>query len=358
MTTEPTVPDTPEDKLKKAAEQLGKVAEKLGPASELLEKGAEALRDSTPRPGAPEKPKPPTEEEKAAARKPYVWNMPSEARAAPPAPQPPPNPSAPSPPPSPTRKRKPPKGKLGKLWSAVRPTLARQFNKSRLGRFAKNVSWYGKKGEKLGGRVGRALGGKALAGSGAAIGAVAGKAIPIVGAAVAAAGALNDFRKYVQQAADSALEAHRKYAEISGAQAAIFAESDMKQMLRDLKTGEKTAGTTKELADSVNDRKDMFQPLEVAIDNLTNTVLANLQNLFNEFMEPLVELATTVTETVNDIYKCLPWASAKPEKKKEEFGTLEDIKGAIFEDAAAAQARARDAMERARDAARGLRPGG
>lgn len=248
-----------------------------------------------------------------------------------------------------------PKTKAGKLWAAVKPTVTKAFNKTAAGRFAKSVSWYGKKGSRLGGRIGRALGGKKGAATGAALGGIAGKMVPIAGAAVAVGGALNGLRKHLQEAADAALESKRKFTEVSGMMAAVFGEFDVKQLTRDIRRGNDTAASTKQLSDAVNDRKDQFAPLETAIDNATNRVLATGQDVLNSLLKGPIEVLTAVVETFDEFVKDFRETFSIGKKDaKPGVGTLADIQDKIEADARDAQTRGRAALERMRDAARAL----
>lgn len=192
--------------------------------------------------------------------------------------------------------------------------------------------------------------------AGAGLAGIAGKAIPVIGAFVAVAGVLNDFRKYIQEAADAALESKRKFVELSGSQAAIFAEQDMKQMHRDIRRGDNTAESTKGLADAVNERKDQFAPLETAIDNATNRMLATGQDILNSLLATPIEVFTTVVETFDSFVKDFRKTFHLDEKKdeKNEFGTLADLEKKIFADAREASTRARAALEKNRAAVGGV----
>ncbi len=360
-------PNTSDAEARKLAEAIGKLtdaARDLGNLPDALTKAATSAATGTP-PG-PRKPTGPDSlTDKIRKGMPTgrpEYDQLNSRPSAPPreltAPPPPRPKDAPSPPrpegmTDGPKKKKAKTGRLRKAWDALGKTgPGKAIANSGVGRAVSKV----KDGFKGGAAVNKAVG----VGGASGLAGAAGKVLPVVGAIVAVGTVLNDFRKSIENAADSALEAHRKYAELSGAQAAIFAEQDVKQMQRDMKQGNDTAGSTKELADSVNDRKEMFAPLETAMANLENTVLANLQNIMNEFLEPMVKFGTEVVKTINNIYDILPWAK-KPEeekKKKEEFVSLQDIRDNIFRDADAAQLKARAAMDRARDAARGIKPGG
>ncbi|VTT97598.1 unnamed protein product [Gemmataceae bacterium] len=248
-----------------------------------------------------------------------------------------------------------PKTTAGKLWAAVKPTATRAFNRTAAGRLAKSVSWYGKKGSRLGGRIGRALGGKEGAATGAALGGVAGKMVPIAGATLAVGGALNGLRKHVQEAAEAALESKRKFTEVSGRMAAVFGEADVKQLTRDIRRGNDTAASTKQLSDAVNDRKDQFAPLETAIDNATNRLLATGQDVLNSLLKGPIEVLTAMVETFDEFVADFRETFSIGKKDAGPgVGTLSHIQDKIEADAREAQARGRAALERMRDAARAL----
>lgn len=172
-----------------------------------------------------------------------------------------------------------------------------------------------RKSVSLGGRIGGAVGRVAGMALGGAVGAVAGK--PAAGAALgaaalgAAAGAAGVALGAVAGAAtavgaafktavgaveswtDSAL-ANAKRFEDSGPMTAVFAEKEVRDLMRNIERGDKTAGTAHDLMEAEAARKDALMPLMVFFDNTINKILTFL----NEIIVPVIELVTSVIKAI------------------------------------------------------------
>jgi hypothetical protein len=70
----------------------------------------------------------------------------------------------------------------------------------------------------------------------------------------------------------SLLESQRHLAEVSGAMAAVLAESDLRRMQRDMEIGNRLAGSARELADAHTDLAGTTKELEIAFGHLINKV--------------------------------------------------------------------------------------
>lgn len=234
---------------------------------------------------------------------------------------------------------KPEPSRARKVWDAFKDTgLGQRVTGSRAGRAASEV----KEGFEGGKGIAKAAG---LEGAGGAAG-MAGKAIPVAGAAIAVAGVLVDFGKAVRSAAESALEAKRKYAELSGSQATILAESDANQMRRDMRHGEATAGSTKKLADSVNARREAEAPMNAAIEDLQNALLTKLNDLITNVIEPISEVVVQIRDK-------LVGAPPPPE-----VGGVAGLMPSIEKEFKRMEESGREAMERAKAAAARIAGGG
>lgn len=133
----------------------------------------------------------------------------------------------------------------------------------------------------MAGMAGRALGGVAMAGG--ALGAIAGIGAVAIGAAVA----LKAFHDAVDQATTGAIEAARKYADVSGPMAAVMAERDLKEMLRNQRMGNAQAAGVKGLADAEQRRKDASEELINASTDLKNALLSVLNDMLADVLKPL-----------------------------------------------------------------------
>lgn len=176
---------------------------------------------------------------------------------------------------------------------------------------------------------------------------------------MAGAAALKKFHDAILEATDAAVQAQRRYAEVSGSQAAVFAERDMKELVRDIKHGEETAGSTKQLIDAEQNRKDAFEPLKISIEKLENVMLAIGNNLIAETLGKVTEVGGEVVDAIREGAADLGRAvGLLGEEKKEP--SVEDVLTRVLKDADDATRRAKEGMNRARDRAprRGVaRPG-
>lgn len=190
------------------------------------------------------------------------------------APTPAPAPLTPTTPP-PTPATKPPRTFLGRVRRGIVRGLGHKFRQSRIGRAASSAQQ----------RVGRFLGGKGASGikglSGGSL-AAARLAGPI-GAVIAVGEALNEFRKAVIHATDVQIANARRLAEVHGGIAVTFARREVTEIRRDILRGDATTGSTRQLVEAEQRRKDATLPLETAIDNATNRVLAKLNDALTEF---------------------------------------------------------------------------
>lgn len=162
------------------------------------------------------------------------------------------------------------RGLIGRLWE-----------RSRFGQAFGNAEYkfrttFGKSGPGFEGAMGR--GGAAL-----------GKAAGAAGVAFAVVGALANMREAIIKFTNEALREAHKLAEVSGPMAAVFANKEFQDMVRDRAKGDATAASTGRLADADSRRKDAQQPLEVTMTNLKNDLLAGLNNGLAEITELLTD---------------------------------------------------------------------
>jgi hypothetical protein len=153
---------------------------------------------------------------------------------------------------------------------------------------------------RLGTRVGRARLAKGVRlaassmGAGAKVatklGAVAGLAGTVAG--VAAAGLL--FGKAVHGMTEEAVRAQARLAEVSGAMAAVMAERHAREVFRDVRQGERIAGTARGLVSAEQNLKDATEPIESLITNIKNTVLAGIEQTLADILTPVAHIAELI----------------------------------------------------------------
>lgn len=176
-----------------------------------------------------------------------------------------------------------------------------RLGRSRFGRMA---------GAVLGRATRRGVGGLAARGvgmaargavaAGAAGGAAGGVVGGVVGGLTLAAVALKAFHMAVDRATEGALAAARQYAEVSGSMAAVLAERDLKELLRDQRMGEAQAGSTRALAEAEQRRKDATEPLSNAFADLKNNVLAFGNDVLADVLTPIAEAVKGIHDYFKD----------------------------------------------------------
>ncbi|MBA4063996.1 MAG: hypothetical protein C0501_09845 [Isosphaera sp.] len=208
-----------------------------------------------PPPGAPPVPPPGT--------------PPSPAPAGGPAP-------APAPTPDPAEKKKK-VGPWGRVWKGLKKRTGISGLMSSI---------------KRGRRLGKATG---VAG-GARAGAVAGGVVGGVGLLVTA---FSRLKGAADQLADQQIATVHRLAQVSGSMAAIEAEMEVRDVERDIRRGEATAGSAKELADARSDRKDAESEFDAKLDNLLNPWAARWEN-FREGLFKIGSELLSATDSIDD----------------------------------------------------------
>lgn len=198
-----------------------------------------------------------------------------------------------------------------------------------LGRGIKNKISGGRLGQAYKGaqaKTGRMLGGKGVSGM-KGLGGLGGglaKAAGPVGVAIAAADALNEFKKAVYAATDAQLASAKKLAEVNGSLAATFAVREVSELKRDMQMAEATAGGVSELAASEQKRKDATLPIDALMENATNKVLGILNDI-------IAEIADAVTEVIKGIEKIPGVGKLRPDEPAEDVGLAVVVKNAATE---------------------------
>jgi hypothetical protein len=141
------------------------------------------------------------------------------------------------------------------------------------------------------------LGGMAGA-AGVAIGAIVGIGVAVGTASVAIYGM-----------ADASLQAAKALRQISPSQAAIAAEADVRELMRNLKFGEETADSTRKLNDAFQDAADTWNDIKIIWTNIKNNILATLLGWIKAILDFVKSIAGWlgnlfgVTSEINDELK-------------------------------------------------------
>lgn len=148
------------------------------------------------------------------------------------------------------------------------------------------------------GRLSSAMGKmSAAAGTGAGVaGGAAGAAsgLAAVGAAAFA------FTKALGGASDRLVEAHEKLAHASGSMAAVFGEKKVRDVMRDQREGERTAGSARGMVQADADLKDQFARLESSGKIILDTALAPLVKGLAKVVGLLADIAELLTSPFAD----------------------------------------------------------
>lgn len=148
----------------------------------------------------------------------------------------------------------------------------------------------------------------------------AGRAAGPIAAIVAAVVAMNEFRKAVEQATEETFEHAKNLAKVSGSMAAVIVERDVRQMLRDIRTGEALAPSTKELADAEHRRKEAMLPIEIAIQDLKNGLLTFGNGAITAFVEPISKAVDEIRKSLGGTTGATPaglaWFATTPGMEK------------------------------------------
>ncbi len=202
-------------------------------------------------------------------------------------------------------------------------------------------------GGRIGAGVGKSLGlgsgaTRALAGAGAAAGAAAAVVVAFVAVAKVAWEAYKALNHYTE----AAMREAQRLSEVSGSMAAIIGERDMMQMMRDVKKGEGTAGSARALMESEAKRKDQETRLEIVFDNAKNSILAVLNDILANVLQPIADVAEFIADN-------WPWAKREKDDGPKILG---DFKNEAIEASRRIEASGRRLLDDAKDAS-GAFPG-
>jgi hypothetical protein len=125
-------------------------------------------------------------------------------------------------------------------------------------------------------------------------------------ALVEAGKALVEYRNAVQKATTAQLESYRKLAEVSGGMAAVMANRDVTDMIRNMRRGDALAPSAKALSEAEARRKDAAEPMKQILETFKNDLLTLLNNGLVPYMELTSEVAKELYKWLNDGKEWMP----------------------------------------------------
>ncbi len=194
--------------------------------------------------------------------------------------------------------------------------------------------------------------GRLMGGSGASglegLGGFAGGAAKLAGGVTAVVGALNSFRKAVENTTTSQLEGYRRMAEVSGGMAAVMAKRDFQETMRNMRQGEAQSASAGRLAEAEQRRKDAAEPIDNALSNLKNDLLAGMNELLADFFDWGVD-------RMNDLFEAIPdWIDRGYKIAKSSGATGDGALGTFAKSLEAKAKELEDAGKKAMDEARAM----
>lgn len=165
----------------------------------------------------------------------------------------------------------------------------------RVGRWTKRGHTFGRGlartlGMKGKGAVGLARGFAGVAGA-------AGAASVVATAFIAVAVAVNKAYQAVDHFTEAAMATAKHLSQVSGGMAAVVAQREIGEIMRDMKRGQATAGRAQDLMRSESRRKDQENRLEIVFDNAKNGVLTLLNDMIAGVLKPIAD----ATEAIADV---------------------------------------------------------
>lgn len=191
-----------------------------------------------------------------------------------------------------------------RIGQAVGP-LVQSFAGSRVGQVA--LAAAGAVGRFAGSALGVAAGvGQAAIGMiGAAL------ATPLGQVALAAAGvalALPVLGVAVERAGRTLLETQRHLAQSSAAMAQVFAQSDLRKTMREMRAGNEQAGTAGFLARGLDNLADTLQPILSLLANIANVAGGVVVRIVDLIVTPIGLIVDGINALVALAKKIFPWA--------------------------------------------------
>lgn len=116
-----------------------------------------------------------------------------------------------------------------------------------------------------------------------------------------AAGGMMAFSKAVSHATDRLMEAARRYSEVSASMAAITAQRDLREIMRNMEKGERISGSANTLMQAEQSRKDKQVNIEVVMEKISNLTMAGANRALEFLLAPLDRLAQSIDELIEKL---------------------------------------------------------
>lgn len=176
--------------------------------------------------------------------------------------------------------------------------------------------------------AGAALGGLARAGGAVAAGVGAMASSPfgqVVAAAGVAALAITALGLATEKLGRTFLESQRHLADSSAAMAMVFAQSDLRRTMREMRAGADQATTAGFLARSLDSLADTLQPILSLLANITNVVLGVLADIVNVIVAPVSAMARGIMDIFAWLKKRWPFGGDDTGEPKTLSQWLDDL---------------------------------
>lgn len=134
--------------------------------------------------------------------------------------------------------------------------------------------------------------------------------------------ALKLFHDAINRATDAAVQAARKYAEVSGSMAVAVAQRDIRELKRDMEKGNRLSGSAQGMMEAEQFRKDNTKEIEILGDRVWNGILEVSNTVLGTVMAPFNAMAegiNTLIDSVDELAKDLGF-----EREKEEAANLSE----------------------------------
>lgn len=103
--------------------------------------------------------------------------------------------------------------------------------------------------------------------------------------ATTAAAALATMPPIIKRLGDRFSESQRSLAQYNGTIAAAFARLDVNRMVRDVRVGSQTSGSTQKLTEAIDRFEQAATPIRIAFINFANTVIVPFLNMATEVVD-------------------------------------------------------------------------
>lgn len=134
-----------------------------------------------------------------------------------------------------------------------------------------------------------------------------------LGKVMAVASVIDQFRKALIRATEAAVNAARKYAEVSGSMAVAVAQRDIREMIREMEKGNRVASSADTMMGAEQFRKDQHKEIDILGDRVQNYLVAAGNAVAGTLLIPLEVMATGFNELLDIVSVLAKVARDKPE---------------------------------------------